>query len=270
MDRPPRQRIVRANVLSLEERTLNADPTTQRSLLDLQDKDTRLAQLDHRARTLPEAAQLADLDARLTRLRDEIVAAEAIASDLQRDLARAEADVEQVRERSRRDQELLDSGSIGDPKQLQNLQHELGSLARRQSDLEDVELEVMERVEGAQAAIATLVAERDGLAADRGPLHAQVEQMQSEIASERTQTTQQRDQIAGTIPADLLGLYEKIRADQGGVGAAHLHRGQCGGCRLQLPPQEIERVREAAADEVIRCEECRRILVRTEESGLGG
>ena len=270
MDCPPRQPIVRANVLSLEERTLNADPTAQRSLLDLQERDTRLAQLDHRARTLPEAAQLADLDARLTRLRDEIVAAEAIVGDLQRDLARAEADVEQVRERSRRDQELLDSGSIGDPKQLQNLQHELGSLARRQSDLEDVELEVMERVEGAQAAVATLVAERDQLAVDRGPLHAQVEQMQAEISNERTDVTQQRDQIAGTIPADLLGLYEKIRADQGGVGAAHLHRGQCGGCRLQLPPQEIERVRGAAANEVIRCEECRRILVRTEESGLSG
>lgn len=270
MDRPSHQRSTRANVLSHEERTLNADPTAQRSLLDLQEKDTRLAQLDHRARTLPEAAQLAELDARLTRLRDEIVAAQAIASDLQRDLARAEADVEQVRERARRDQELLNSGSIGDPKQLQNLQHELGSLARRQSDLEDVELAVMERVEGAQAAVATLVAERDELAADRGPLGGQVDQLQAEILEEQGEVRRERDRIAGTLPADLLALYEKIRADQGGVGAAHLHRGQCEGCRLQLPPQEIERVRGASSSEVIRCEECRRILVRTEESGLGG
>lgn len=202
-------------------------------------------------------------------MRDEIVAAEAIASDLQRDLARAEADVELVRERSRRDQELLDSGSIGDPKQLQNLQHELGSLGRRQSDLEDVELEVMERVEGAQAAIATLIAERDGLVVDREPLQAQVDELSAQIDSERSEIGQQRVALAGALPADLMALYEKIRADQGGVGAAHLHRGQCGGCRLQLPPQELERVRAAAPTEVIRCEECRRILVRTEESGLG-
>ncbi len=174
-----------------------------------------------------------------------------------------------MRERSRRDQELLDSGRIDDPKQLQNLQHELGSLARRQSDLEDVELEVMERVEGAQAAVATLMAERDGLQVDRGPLLALVDDLRGQLADEEAEIRRQRDQIVGDIPSDLLALYEKIRADQGGVGAAHLHRGQCGGCRLQLPPQELERLRTAAPTEVIRCEECRRILVRTEESGLG-
>lgn len=218
---------------------------------------------------MAEAAQLAELDARLVRVRDQIVAAEAILGDLQRDLARAEADVEQVRERSRRDNELLNSGSIGDPKQLQNLQHELGSLARRQSDLEDAELEVMERVEGAEAAVTTLMAERDALQADRGPLQQLVDDLNGGIAEEEAQVRQQRDQIAGTIPADLLNLYEKIRADHAGVGAAHLHRGQCEGCRLQLPPQELQRLRAADPNEVIRCEECRRILVRTEESGLG-
>ncbi|MCF8528271.1 MAG: nucleic acid-binding protein, partial [Candidatus Nanopelagicales bacterium] len=68
--------------------------------------------------------------------------------------------------------------------------------------------------------------------------------------------------------ADLLSLYNKIRAEQGGVGAAALHRGSCQGCRLTLPPTEIEELRAAAPDAVIRCEECRRILVRTPESGL--
>jgi hypothetical protein len=252
-----------------KEHPLNAESTAQARLLDLQDRDTRLTQLQHRARTLAEAAQLAELDARLVRVRDQIVAAEAILGDLQRDLARAEADVEQVRERSRRDNELLNSGSIGDPKQLQNLQHELGSLARRQSDLEDAELEVMERVEGAEAAVTTLKAERDALQADRGPLQQLVDDLNGGIAEEEAQVRQQRDQIAGTIPADLLSLYEKIRADHAGVGAAHLHRGQCEGCRLQLPPQELQRLRAADPNEVIRCEECRRILVRTEESGLG-
>jgi len=197
------------------------------------------------------------------------VAAEAILGDLRRDLARAEADVEQVRERARRDSELLNSGSIGDPKQLQNLQHELGSLARRQSDLEDAELEAMERVEGAEAALAALLAERDSLAADRDPAQSLVDELTAQIADEQAEVRRQREEVAQSIPADLLALYEKIRADQAGVGAAHLHRGQCGGCRLQLPPQEIQRARTAAPTEVIRCEECRRILVRTEESGIG-
>ena len=78
----------------------------------------------------------------------------------------------------------------------------------------------------------------------------------------------ERSALAEGIPADLLGLYDRIRGDHGGVGAARLHRGRCEGCHMDLPPNEIEALREAAADAVLRCEECRRILVRTAESGL--
>ncbi|MEI6363227.1 MAG: C4-type zinc ribbon domain-containing protein [Actinomycetes bacterium] len=208
------------------------------------------------------------MDTRLSRLRDEVVAAETIASDLEHEQEKADADVEQVRERTRRDQQLLDSGSIGDPKQLQSIQSELQSLARRQGELEDVELEIMERVEGANAAVAQLTAERDTVAGDRADLAAKVEGLLADINAERSTVEAERAAIAVSIPADLLGLYDKICADHGGVGAAPLHRGRCEGCRMQLPPNEIEAIREAPSDAVIRCEECRRILVRTPESGL--
>ena len=256
MDRPSR------------EPALNADPAAQARLLDLQADDTRLSQIAHRRRTLPEAAALAELDERIQRNADELVAAETIASDLQAELDRSEADVEQVRERSRRDRELLDSGSIGDPKQLQSLQHELQSLARRQSELEDVELEIMERVEGAGAAVTHLAAERDALQGERAMLAATVERLVGELDAEQAGVEADRADVAAQLPADLLALYEKIRADHSGVGAAHLHRGSCQGCRLELPPNELERLRAAAPDEIVRCEECRRILVRTPESGL--
>lgn len=256
MDRPSR------------EPALNAEPAAQARLLDLQADDTRLSQIAHRRRTLPEAQALAELDERIQRTADELVAAETIVSDLEEELERSEADVEQVRERSRRDQELLDSGSIGDPKQLTSLQHELQSLARRQSELEDVELEVMERVEGARAAVTHLVAERDRLQAERAVLSETVDRLVAELDVEQAAVEADRADVATQIPADLLALYEKIRVDHGGVGAAHLHRGSCQGCRLELPPNELERLRAAAPDAVVRCEECRRILVRTAESGL--
>jgi predicted nucleic acid-binding Zn-ribbon protein len=256
MDRPPR------------EYPLNADPFIQMRLLELQDKDTRLGQLAHKGRTLPDAVRLAEADARLARLRDEVVAAETIAGDLEHDQAKADLDVEQVRERARRDQQLLDSGSIGDPKQLQSLQSELQNLARRQGELEDVELEIMERVEGARAAVAQLTAQRDATSSERDAIAADVANQMGVIESERVNVTADRVDIAQTLPADLLALYDKIRADHGGVGAAPLHRGRCEGCRLELPPNEIEALRAAPVDAVIRCEECRRILVRTPESGL--
>ncbi|MFA7324122.1 MAG: C4-type zinc ribbon domain-containing protein, partial [Candidatus Nanopelagicales bacterium] len=170
--------------------------------------------------------------------------------------------------RSHKDQVLLDSGSIGEPKQLQNLQHELQSLARRQSDLEDIELEIMERVEGAQAAVRFLAGQYEAAAAEQEVLAAQVAALVSEIDAERQVTLVDRKELAERVPADLRALYEKVRSDHDGIGAAHLHRGQCGGCRLQLPPNEIERLRAIPSDEVVRCEECRRILVRNAESGL--
>ncbi|MDD2858301.1 MAG: C4-type zinc ribbon domain-containing protein [Candidatus Nanopelagicales bacterium] len=247
---------------------MKADASAQQLLLDLQKLDTTAAQLDHRERTLVEQQELLALRTRIQRIHDEHVAAVVIAADLARDQARADADVEQVRERSRKDQHLLDSGTIGDPKQLQNLQHELQSLARRQSDLEDVELEIMERVDGAQAAVALLAEQHAEATAQEESLAAQVDALVAEIDAQRQVTIIDRSELASRVPADLLALYEKVRADHDGVGAAHLHRGQCGGCRLQLPPNEIERLRAIEPDEVVRCEECRRILVRTAESGL--
>jgi len=234
----------------------------------VQDNDTRLTQLAHRAATLPDSQRLADVETRLARVRDEVVAAETILSDLETEQTRADHDVEQVRERMRRDRDLLDNGSIGEAKQLQSIQAELDSLARRQSDLEDIELEIMERVEGARAAVVQLTEERDALASERDTLAASVHEQLAAIDAERRMVVEQRGVVAADIPADLLGLYDKIRADQGGVGAAPLHRGSCQGCHLTIPPTEIDEIRAAAPDEVVRCEECRRILVRTPESGL--
>lgn len=234
----------------------------------MQEKDTRLSQLAHRAATLPEAGELSALRAEFAKIRDQAAAAEIIASDLRRDLAKAEDDVEAVRQRSRKDAELMDSGSIGDPKQLQNLQKEIESLTRRQSDLEDVELEIMERVEGATAAVAVLADKRDALAEDEAAMAARVARLMGEISVERTEVEAERTRLAAGVPTDLLALYEKVRTDHNGLGAARIHRGRCEGCRLELPPTDIESIRVAAPDEVLRCEECRRILVRTPESGL--
>lgn len=247
---------------------MKADPSAQQALLQVQERDTRITQLDHRAKNLPERADLAAAEERLERLRKEIVAAHTIVKDLEGEQRKADADVELVRERSRKDRELLDSGTIGDPKQLQNLQHELESLARRQSELEDVELEIMERIEGAAKAVDVLTAEQEEVSTVRAELESAIAAQMAVIDAERTTVVQERGDVAAGLPSDLLALYEKVRADHGGLGAAPLHRGRCEGCHLQLPPQELVDIAAAPADEVLRCEECRRILVRTPESGL--
>jgi uncharacterized protein len=246
---------------------VKADPAVQRRLLDLQALDSALARLEHRRRTLPELAVIAAADARLGDVRGSVVRAETEVGDLDRDLRRLENDVEQVRQRSARDQQRMQSAAVP-AKELESLQHEVESLARRQSDLEDAALEVMERREDAESRAAGQRGELDGLSAELGTAVAARDRAYAEIDAEVADDTGARAAIAAELPGELLALYEKVRAVSGGVGAAELRQRRCEGCRLELAGSELRAARAAAPDEVLRCENCRRILVRTPESGL--
>jgi uncharacterized protein len=247
---------------------VKASPEAQLRLLDLADLDAELGRLEHRRRGLPEHAELERLDQRDRALRDEIAAVEAREGDLKREQGKAEADVEQVRARITRDRARLDAGQVSSPRELENLQSEIESLLRRQSDLEDVELDVMERREAAQGRLAAATTEREAVAADLRAVTARRDELLAEIAEQSGKAADRRAAVAAEEPADLLDLYEKLRVQHAGVGAAALRRGQCLGCHLTLNTVDLNAIRAAAADEVVRCEECRRILVRTDESGL--
>jgi predicted nucleic acid-binding Zn-ribbon protein len=246
---------------------VKADPDAQRRLLDLQAIDTTLAQLDHRRRNLPEHAELTRLSRELAAADDERVRAQVGVDDLDRDIARLEKDVDQVRVRAAKDQTRLDAGT-GPARELEALQHEIASLARRKSELEDAELELMEQRETAQAKLdeaARKVAERrDQIAGAESRRDSAL----SEITKEQEARQAERGPLVAGLPTDLLALYDRIRESSGGIGAALLRAGRCGGCRLELSGSDLSTVRSAPADEVVRCEECRRILVRTAESGL--
>jgi uncharacterized protein len=247
---------------------VKASPESQLRLLDIAELDAELGRLENRRRSLPEHAELSQLEQRERELRDEIATLEAREGDLKREQAKSEADVEQVRSRIVRDRSRLDAGQVSSPKELGNLQSEVESLLRRQSDLEDVELEVMERLETTQGRLAEASAERSSVAKDVQEVTARRDQLLAELSVQSEEATERRAAVAAEEPADLLDLYERLRAQHGGVGAAALKRGQCQGCHLSLNTVDLNAIRAADADEVVRCEECRRILVRTAESGL--
>lgn len=250
------------------ERPLNVDPAAQLRLLEVQALDLRLDQLAHRRRTLPEVAELEHLAAEHTRLRDLEVSASTEVADLERDRSRAEGDVAQVRARKARDQQRLDAGQVSSPRELEQLQHEIASLERRQGDLEDVELEIMERLEDAQQRQASHAAEREEVAAKAAEVQRARDAALAELDKDADYLHQQRDALVGDVPGELLALYDKLRGQYGGIGAAALRRRRCEGCHLDLDPADLSRMRTAAPDAVLRCGECRRILVRTDESGL--
>ena len=251
-----------------KEPPLKAAASDQQRLLDVQALDTRLDQLAHRRRTLPEHAALAELESEVGVMRDQQVEAETEQSDLARELKKAEGDVDQVRARAERDQQRLDAGQVSSPKELEGLQHEITTLGNRQGDLEEVVLDIMERLESSQSRSSELSSQQESAQARVAALTASRDTTTGEIDAETEQLQAQRATQAGSLAEDLVALYEKIREQQGGVGAAELRQRRCGGCRLELNNVEINELRDADPDEVMRCDECRRILVRTAESGL--
>jgi uncharacterized protein len=247
---------------------VKASPEAQLRLLEVTDIDAELGRIAHKRRGLPEHAEITRLTDRDLVLRDAIAALTAQSSDLGREQNKAEADVEQVRTRINRDRQRLDGGMIASPKELENLQSEIQSLQRRQSDLEEIVLDVMERRETNQTALDESTAERASIESELHTATAARDAALAELDEQAAKATAKRGQIAESIAGELLDLYDKLRVQHGGVGAAALRQRRCQGCNLTLNTVDVNAIRAAADDEVLRCEECRRILVRTTESGL--
>ncbi|MDO5286536.1 MAG: C4-type zinc ribbon domain-containing protein [Actinomycetia bacterium] len=243
---------------------MQADPSAQLRLLDLQRIDTAISQLEHRAKTLPEHAQLKQHQAVRAALAQELVAAETVVSDATAAQKRAESDLEPVRARLVRDQQMVDDGGVTDPKVLRSMLDEIEHLVGRIATLEDSELELMQALEDAEQArdqvrqrktevedqMRALIATRDQAVA----------QLSADVAAERGR----RGQVVKDLPAGLVDLYEKVRA-RSGYGAAELKGRRCTGCGLEATPADYNRYQAAPANEVLRCEECSAVLVRTEQ-----
>jgi predicted nucleic acid-binding Zn-ribbon protein len=246
---------------------VKADHFDQQKLLALADEDVALTQLAHRRRTMPEAAAAEAAAGSEREQSAQLVRAETEARDLEREVKRLEADVDVVRQRAARDQQRIDTGSLP-AKEVTALQHELESLARRQGDLEDQELELMERQEAADAALA---AAREGETRARAE-RERAEQLRDDALADIADATERHEKaradVAGGIPESLLSLYDRIRTQTGTTGAALLKARQCQGCRIELNGRELAAVRGTDPHEVVRCENCGRILVRNAESGL--
>lgn len=243
---------------------MNASPAHQRRLLDLASLDARIARADSARKNPPQAARVNELIARRRELGQELAERLGARDDLQTELARIESDVAVVDARRERDAARLASST--NAKEAQGFESELAALARRKSDLEDGELDVMERLEQATAAVAAQEALIAEINAEGARLSAEGKQVVADADAAWEQATRDRAAVAGDVPPDLLALYE--RTAQRSAGAALLRRNTCEGCNMVLAGTDLQSIRLAAEEAVVTCPECGAILVRTEESGL--
>lgn len=240
---------------------MKASYLDQERLLALQQIDSDILKINHKIKSSPLNSQLDGINRELSENKNLLIAAETEKSDIQHELSKSEIDVEQVISRIEKDEKRLASGG-GTPKELEQIQHELGTLARRRSELEDIELEIMVRIEEVSSRVQAIKEKISVLESDSLKLQSDLSLEKNQLDSAKQQSLAARDVLAPQINNELIALYEKIRSASDGVGAAQLLGDSCGGCHLKLNAAEIERVKSLPDDELVRCEECRRILIR--------
>lgn len=239
---------------------MKAEVVQQRSLLELTELDAELGRIEHRAGHLAEQQRLEEVQVAHRDANDRLAALQIAIEDLDAQVTKFESEIDSVRQREERDRALLAGGTV-DAKQLGDLQHELETLERRQSALEDSLLEVMERREELQGDQADALARIDELQSDLSQVQKSCDDARAELDQQRHQAVSRRDELVAQLDADLVTMYERQRA-RGGAGAGVLQGRRCGACRIEIDQGELARISAAADDEVLRCPECGAILLR--------
>ncbi len=239
---------------------MQASPEQQSLILELQLLDNEIMQANTKLKSLPEVEQLLHIDKRIITATDEVATVKLEADQISLELRRGEVDVETVTDRIKKDEERLASGNAT-PKELEQTQHEIQTLKKRQLALEEIELEIMVRSEAVTERSKVLSTDLTSLETLKAEINQRLTAATNEINSLITIKQKDREAVAVKIEKVLLDLYEKIRASSG-VGAAALVGSKCNGCNLAINAVEMQRIKTLPLDEVLRCEECRRILVR--------
>ncbi len=240
---------------------MQASTEQQSLILELQLLDNEIMQANTKLKSLPEIEQLLHIEKRVTAANDELSVVKSESDQIALELRRGEVDVETVTDRIKKDEARLSSGNAT-PKELEQLQHEVETLKKRQESLEEIELEIMIRNDAVIARSNTLTTDLASLQTLKDEISGRLQSATDEINKVIAEKNTARNAVAGKIEKALLDLYEKIRGNGGGVGAAALVGNKCNGCNLAINAVEMERIKSLAKDELLRCEECRRILVR--------
>jgi predicted nucleic acid-binding Zn-ribbon protein len=228
-------------------------------ILDLQELDSAIARLEHRREQLEAGEELSaarkEMEDAESRLGEVRLALDAVV----RESSRLEHEIDSMGAKLDAENKRMYDGSIANPKELEALQHEIASARERRSRSEDQLLDQMVRREDLEAraaeADAELAAARARVDAIGGDALKELEAVEAELAERR----RERDALAPELDEELLELYDDLRRQKKGVGAAAIVDGVCQACHEKLSAVELDRLKHT--DDVKRCEYCRRIVV---------
>jgi predicted nucleic acid-binding Zn-ribbon protein len=179
--------------------------------------------------------------------------------ELARDQGRYEHEIDSMTQKEKAEQTRLYDGSIVNVKELEALQHEIANLQKRRSDREDELLVLMEQREQLDAGADEAQTRSDELRDDVERVASASSEELTAIDVELEARTNEREAMAAEIDPETLELYDDLRRQKKGIGAAALVDGVCQGCHEQLSSVQLDKLKKT--DGIRRCEHCRRILV---------
>jgi uncharacterized protein len=228
-------------------------------LLELQDLDLSIDRLEQRRRELEDGTDVAEARRRAEQTEERIGELKLALDSVLQEESRLDNETTSLDLRIQAEQGRLYDGSVVNPRELQSIEAEIGNLRARKARLEDEELGQMERREEMESKLPALEAEvkeaRDRLAEVEGSSERELTDIGAAIARQKAE----RERLVPEFDEDLLDLYESLRAQKRGVGAAALKDGVCQGCHEALSPLARDRLKRTEG--IKRCENCRRILV---------
>jgi predicted nucleic acid-binding Zn-ribbon protein len=230
-----------------------------RRLLELQELDLSTDRLQIRLDTLRSQEEIRTARSRTTEAEARLGEHRLAIDDVATEQRRLEHDLDLLQQKIDAESKRLYDGTVANAKELQSIEAEVRSLGSRRGRLEDLLLERMERREELEGRLPPLEAEiaelRERLAEIEGTSARDLVEIERALADRRGE----REALVPEFDDDLLELYEELRRQKKGVGAAALVDGVCQGCHQKLSPMYVDRLKRS--EELHRCEYCRRILV---------
>ena len=191
-------------------------------------------------------------------LANELITAHNALEAIELELKRANEDLALVEQRIKRDSDRLNTTASS--KDAQGIQNEIASLGKRQSELEDITLIVIERQEAAKTALADVTERKNAVDAELVALEAAGQKEIVLLQSAGALLVQEFNALKPRIAAEHLDKYTKLAAR--GVPIGRLEGRECGACRMALGASAFESITALPADEFATCPECQALLVR--------
>jgi predicted nucleic acid-binding Zn-ribbon protein len=237
---------------------MKLDRAGQSALLKLAQVDLEIEQIKVEISRAIGSKELTDASALLSQYSGEVIAARTKYENLNMESRKADDNLHMVEERISRDLERLNNTSSS--KDAQAMQSEVESLTLRKAELEEVELEILERLEEAQTELDEISAKRESTAKNIEEIQARIQTQVDELKSRGRKLTADREILVTKIPADVLEKYKNLAAKQIAVGQVEARA--CSACRMGLTASTIDSLAGLAEDEIGFCPECLAMIVR--------